>query len=280
MGQKTLPNMLGKNPEKPNYSRLNAGGFCDLRRMNLFYFQKNGIGIILKRLLFMYSKVGNQGHRFGLCLGCLLLKHLYNLGDETLEKAWIMNPYMQLFLWQGFFEHRFPCGFNFVSFRKELAKKVSKKIFCLQRKNARCQDNTSKFCFCPILPFGRIIPLFLPMQNCAKKVIDYCNKIAENEGKKTKTTLHKSQQTNGAPTPTRKHPKRAKADEISKTAQNHRHGRLIRELQRNFNAEQQEFYKRFNDIVHQGCHTKETMPIKFSAFHKPFTRCICQGKSA
>ncbi|MBP6378185.1 MAG: transposase, partial [Kaistella sp.] len=30
-------------------------------------------------------------------VGCLLLKHLYNLGDETLEKVWIMNPYMQHF---------------------------------------------------------------------------------------------------------------------------------------------------------------------------------------
>ena len=46
----------------------------------------------------LYSKVGNPSHPIRFMVGCLLLKHLYNLGDETLEKAWIMNPYMQHFV--------------------------------------------------------------------------------------------------------------------------------------------------------------------------------------
>jgi IS5 family transposase len=29
-----------------------------------------------------------------LIVGCLVMKLLYNLGDETLEEAWKKNPYM------------------------------------------------------------------------------------------------------------------------------------------------------------------------------------------
>ncbi len=36
----------------------------------------------------LYSHKGNQSHPIRFMVGCLLsLKHLYNLGDQTLEKA-------------------------------------------------------------------------------------------------------------------------------------------------------------------------------------------------
>jgi IS5 family transposase len=44
-----------------------------------------------------YSKTGQPAMPVRFMVGCLLLKNLYNLGDETLAKAWIMNPYMQYF---------------------------------------------------------------------------------------------------------------------------------------------------------------------------------------
>ena len=42
-----------------------------------------------------------------LMVGCLILKQLYNLGDETLASAWIENPYMQYFCGYSHFEHVF-----------------------------------------------------------------------------------------------------------------------------------------------------------------------------
>ena len=58
------------------------------------------------------------------------MKHLYNLGDETLEGAWIMNPYMQYFCGRVFFEHQFPCDpSNFVHFRKRIGEGGIEKIF-------------------------------------------------------------------------------------------------------------------------------------------------------
>ena len=43
-----------------------------------------------------------------LMVGCLMLKRIYDLGDETLAEAWIMNPYMQYFCGMTHFEHKFP----------------------------------------------------------------------------------------------------------------------------------------------------------------------------
>lgn len=63
-----------------------------------------------------------------------------------------------------------------------------------------------------------------------------------------------------------KHPKRAKAARKSQRQLKTIAMRLIRELQRNFNAEQQEFYKDLMTLYTKVVTQKETMPIKFTAF--------------
>ncbi|MDR1668011.1 MAG: transposase [Bacteroidales bacterium] len=52
----------------------------------------------------LYFSVGQSSVPIRLMVGCLLLKQLKNLGDETLPKLWIENPYMQYF-----------CGFRCLS---------------------------------------------------------------------------------------------------------------------------------------------------------------------
>ncbi|WP_139421420.1 transposase [Chryseobacterium mulctrae] len=90
--------------------------------------------------------MGNPSHPIRFMVGCLLLKHLYNLGDETLEKAWIMNPYMQYFCGRVFFEHEFPCDpSNFVHFRKRIGEKGIEKIFAYSVRMHDAKTNTSNF---------------------------------------------------------------------------------------------------------------------------------------
>ena len=50
-----------------------------------------------EKLSVYYSHTGKPSMPIRLMVSCLLLKRLYNLGDETLAKAWVMNPYMQYF---------------------------------------------------------------------------------------------------------------------------------------------------------------------------------------
>jgi len=56
----------------------------------------------------LYSNVGQPAIPIRLIVGCLILKQIGNLGDESLAKQWIQNPYMQYFCGMRCFEHRFP----------------------------------------------------------------------------------------------------------------------------------------------------------------------------
>ncbi|GHV93507.1 hypothetical protein AGMMS50268_40100 [Spirochaetia bacterium] len=45
----------------------------------------------------LYANVGQLSVPIRLMVGCLILKQIKNLGDETLAKEWVENPYMQYF---------------------------------------------------------------------------------------------------------------------------------------------------------------------------------------
>ena len=78
----------------------------------------------------LYSPVGQYSVPIRLIVGCLMLKHLYNLGDETLAKSWIENPYMQYFCGIRCFEHKFPFDpSDFCHFRKRIGEAGFEKIF-------------------------------------------------------------------------------------------------------------------------------------------------------
>ena len=116
----------------------------------------------------LYSKTGNPGHPIRFMVGCLLLKHLYNLGDETLASTWIMNPYMQYFCGRVFFEHKLPCDpSNFVHFRKRIGESGIEKIFGY---SLRMQMPIYR-----IRPFQENNTTIPTDAKLCKKVIDYCN---------------------------------------------------------------------------------------------------------
>ena len=115
-------------------------------------------------------------------MGCLLLKHRYNLGDETLASDWIMNPYMQYFCGRVFFEHEFPCDpRNFVHFRKRIGMEGIEEIFARSVKMHDATTNTSNFVLSDTT-VQESYTTFLTDAKLCKKVIDYCNKIAKKEG--------------------------------------------------------------------------------------------------
>jgi IS5 family transposase len=78
----------------------------------------------------LYASGGQPGVPIRLMVGCLLLKQIRNLGDETLAKEWIENPYMQYFCGMRYFEYRFPFDPSaFVYFRKRIGEEGFEQIF-------------------------------------------------------------------------------------------------------------------------------------------------------
>ena len=227
----------------------------------------------------LYSKVGNPSHPIRFMVGCLLLKHLYNLGDETLEKAWIMNPYMQYFCGRVFFEHKFPCDpSNFVHFRKRIGEKGIEKIFSYSVRMHDAKTSTSNFVLSDTTVQENNTTFPTDAKLC-KKVIDYCNKIAENEGIKQRQRYTKVSKQLVRNTYNGKHPKRAKLARKSQRQLKTIAMRLIRELERNFTAEQQEFYRESMELYTKAVTQKRNDTDKVYSLHKPFTRCIAKGKA-
>lgn len=55
-----------------------------------------------------YSKIGRHSKTVRLMVSLLLLKQIYNLGDETVVRAWVHNPYWQYFSGFRTFQWKFP----------------------------------------------------------------------------------------------------------------------------------------------------------------------------
>lgn len=272
--------MLGKNPEKkPELFRPMLVDFIDHEHELVLLSEKIDWNYFEKEFSSLYSKVGNPSHPIRFMVGCLLLKHLYNLGDETLEKAWIMNPYMQHFCGRVFFEHEFPCDpSNFVHFRKRIGEKGIEKIFAYSVRMHDAKTKTSNFVLSDTTVQENNTSFPTDAKLC-KKVIDYCNKIAGNEGIKQRQRYTKVSKQMVRNTYNGKHPKRAKAARKSQRQLKTIAMRLIRELQRNFNAEQQEFYKDLMTLYTKVVTQKRNDADKIYSIHKPFTRCIAKGKA-
>ena len=115
-----------------------------------------------------------------LMVGSLLLKFIYNLGDETLCDAWIMNPQMQYFCSMAHFEYKFPCNLSdFVHFRKRLGKDGIGRIFAYSVK-IHGKDAKEK----QVLSDTTVVEnntTFLTDAKLAKKIIDKYNAIAKKE---------------------------------------------------------------------------------------------------
>ncbi|MDD7888253.1 transposase [Flavivirga sp. 57AJ16] len=156
-----------------------------------------------------YSHTGKPSMPIRLMIGSLMLKRLYNLGDETLCEAWVRDPYMQYFCGMSHFEHNFPCDpSDFVHFRKRIGKAGVEKIFSysvlLHGKAAREKQTLSD------TTVAENNTSFPTDAKLAKKIIDKCNTIAEKEGLNQRQTYVRVSKQLLRDTYNRKHVKRKK----------------------------------------------------------------------
>ncbi|MCU7694515.1 IS5 family transposase [Haoranjiania flava] len=272
--------MLGKNPEKqPELFRPMLVDFIDNKHELVLLADKIDWDYFEKEFSALYSKTGNPSHPIRFMVGCLLLKHLYNLGDETLASTWIMNPYMQYFCGRVFFEHKFPCDpSNFVHFRKRIGENGIEKIFGYSVKMHDAKTNTSNFVLSDTTVQENNTTFPTDAKLC-KKVIDYCNAIAENEDIKQRQRYTKVSKQLLRNTYNGKHPKRARLAKKSREKLKTIARRLIRELQRNLTPAQQIFYSKQLSLYTRAVNQQRNDPDKIYSIHKPFTRCIAKGKS-
>jgi IS5 family transposase len=272
--------MIGKTDKKKQHDlfRPMLIDFIDKQHELVLLAERMDWNYFENELLPFYSKVGRPSMPIRLMVGCLLLKRLYNLGDETLAEAWKMNPYMQYFCGMTHFEHKFPCDpSDFVHFRKRIGEQGVEKIFkysvLIHGKNAQerqvlsdttVQENNTTF------------PTDAKL---AKRIIDKCNELAQHEGIHQRQSYVRVSKQLIRDTFNPKHPKRVvkarKAVKKLKTIA----GRLVRELERELSAEHLARHQQTLFFYKQVLDQKRNDKDKTYSIHKPFTSCIAKGKA-
>lgn len=186
----------------------------------------------------------------------MMLKHMYNLGDETLAEAWVMSPYLQYFTGSAFFEHKFPCDpSDFVHFCKRIGEAGFQKIFEYSVKMFGRKAEES-------LVVSDILNTTFPTDaRLYKKVIDGCNKIAHTENIPQRQMYTKTSKELLRATYNSDHPKRHKKVVAAMRKLHTIAGRQVRELERVMTEEQRKVYEEeltiSNKVLTQTRHSKD-----------------------
>lgn len=272
--------MLGKNPvPQSELFRTMLVDFIDTHHELILLSEKIDWNYFEKEFAPLYATIGKPSMPIRFMVGCLLLKHLYNLGDERIPEAWVSNPYMQYFCGGVFFEHKFPCDpSDFVHFRKRIGEKGMEKIFSYSVQIHSPKVNTSKFVLSDTTVQENNTTFPTDAKLC-KKVIDLCNRIANQENIVQRQRYTKVSKQLVRDTYNGKHPKRAKKAKKAKSKLKTIALRLIRELERNFNTQQKEKYKECLALYTKTVTQQKSDKNKIYSIHKPFTQCIAKGKA-
>lgn len=271
--------MIGKNADQNqrNLFKPLLRDFIDLGHELVLLSEKIDWSYFENTFSPLYSNTGQPGMPIRLMVGSLLLKRIYNLGDETLCEAWIRDPYMQYFCGMAHFEHKFPCDpSDFVHFRKRIGEQGVEKIFTYSvLLHGKSAFETQTLSDTTVAENNTTFPTDAKL---AKRIIDKCNSIATKEGVKQRQTYVRTAKQLLRDTHNRKHPKRRKkafkADRKLKTIA----GRLVRELERTLEPSTLKSYKEELNLYHRILQQKRTDKDKIYSIHKPFTACIAKGK--
>ncbi len=225
-----------------------------------------------------YSKVGTSSMPIRLMVGSLMLKRIYNLGDETLVEAWKMNPYMQYFCGQSIFVHEFPCDPSyFVHFRKRIGEEGVEKIFAYSV-SIHGKSSKDKVVLSDSTVQENNIT-FPTDSKLAKKIIDKCNLIASQENIRQRQTYVRKSKQLLRNTHNSNHPKRRKKAKKAMSKLKTIAGRLIRELERKLPPKRLESLRPELILYRKVLEQKRGDKNKIYSLHKKFTSCIAKGKA-
>jgi len=277
---KTLQKMTGKlpNQNQKNLFLPLLKEFIDMNHELVLLSNKIDWKHFETSLSQYYSNTGQPAMPIRFMVGCLILKRLYNYGDETLAKAWIMNPYMQYFCGEAHFQHHFPCDpSDFVHFRDRIGESGIELIFTYSIL-LHGQEAKSKMVLSDTTVQENNIS-FPTDAKQAKKIIEGSCQIAQAENIIQRQSYTRTSKQLLRDTFNSSHPKRKKKAQKAQKKLRTIAGRVVRELQNKLSEEvlptyldQLSFYQ--NVLNQQKCDKN-----KIYSLHKPFTACIAKGKA-
>ena len=226
-----------------------------------------------------YVNFGRPAKPTRLMVSLLLLKQMFNKGDETVVAEWIRNPYWQYLSGFETFQWKVPCEpSDLVHFRNRIGKEGIKRIFEISVELHKKAISKEKEVVIDTTVQEKNIA-FPTDTNLYRKISQECVKIGVKEGitlrrsyARTIPKLVFAQRGRSRP---RTHKKAIKATRKLKTIA----GRLVRELHRKLSEEALNKYIEKLDIFQRVLDQKRSDKNKVYSLHEPDVYCMSKGKA-
>jgi IS5 family transposase len=227
----------------------------------------------------LYGKVGRPSVPIRTIVGLLLLKQMYNLGDETVVERYLENPYWQHFCGEVYFQYKLPFDpSDFVHFRHRIGPEGMKRIFkqsidlfdkdFIRREVREVRVDTTVQEKNITFPTDRKL---------TEKVIEHCKRIAKKEDIKLTRTFGREIKKLKYQLRFARKPKNMKRHKKAQTRL-HRiafkiYQDLVKQLNPISNSYQQEL-----DVLYRVLTQQRDDTNKVYSVHEPEVLCISKGK--
>jgi transposase, IS5 family len=224
-----------------------------------------------------YSAEGRPAKPVRLMVGLLLLKQMFNQGDETVVAAWVQNPYWQYFCGMTDFQWAVPCdSSDLVYFRQRIGEAGVQRILKVTVQLHGDKARESEVVVDTTVQEKNIThPTDTKL---AHKIIRRCWKLADGNGVKLRRRYRKAVRQCVMAQRWRKDRKQWKAAQRALRKMKVIAGRLIRELERKLpetvQGEQRGNFALYRRVLRQKSGDKD----KVYSLHEPQVYCLSKGK--
>ena len=228
----------------------------------------------------LYGTTGRPSIPIRTIVGLLLLKQMYNLGDETVVERYLENPYWQHFCGEVYFQYKLPFDpSDFVHFRKRIGEAGMKKIFkqsidlfgeeTLRREVKEVRVDTTVQEKNITFPTDRKLN---------EKAIDYCKRIAKKEGIKLKRTYTMEIRKLKHQLRFAKKPKNYKKLNRAQVKLHRIALKIYHDLVSQLNPIPKQAYMETFNVLYRVLSQKRDDTNKIYSIHEPEVLCIAKGK--
>ena len=273
--------MKGKNIKNPqlNVFRVPLVSIINMEHELVLLAQRIDWEKVEKDFSIYYPELGRPAVPIRKMVGSMLLKQMYNLGDETFVARWIENPYWQYFCGETFFQYDEPYDpSDFVHFRKRIGEEGAQKILKLSISLFDSSEVNEKEVLIDTTVQEKNIT-FPTDSKLHKKIIEGCIKIAELENIKLRQRYTRIVKQLMIDQRFREHPKRKKKANAAARKLKTIAGRLVRDVERKLDdMDRLNFYDERLWLYLLVLGQKRDDKNKIYSFHSPEVKCISKGK--
>jgi len=227
----------------------------------------------------LYSNTGQPAKPIRLMVALLLLKRMYNLGDETVIERWLQDPYFQYFCGESEFQWNYPCDpSDLVHFRNRLGIEGVEKLFQLSVEIQKDKFTRKKDLIIDTTAQEKNVT-YPTDAKLYRKIVEKCNKIAKDENIQLRQSYTRVIKQLLIDQRFAHHPKKRKKANKSKKKMKTIAGRITRDIERKLPQTILPKYQDEIDLFKKVIIQERSDKNKIYSLHEPFVACLAKGKA-